>query len=83
VQLPEYATPTCAVGGKLQANVNVGGATVKLLIACVAVCGVDPPSVTFTVKEVVPTVFGVPVIAPVEVFRFKPAGKAPTLIEYE
>jgi hypothetical protein len=76
-----YVTPTCAVGGKLQVNVNVGGATVKLLTACVAVCGVASPSVTFTVNDVVPAVLGVPVIAPVEVFKFNPPGNAPALIE--
>ena len=81
VQVPEYPTPTCAPAGKLQANVNVGGATVKLLIACVAACTGVPLSVALTVNDVVPDVFGVPVIAPVDVFKLNPPGNTPTLIE--
>jgi hypothetical protein len=81
VQLPEYATPTLAPAGKLHASVNNGGATVKLANACNAVPAPGALSVTFTVNEKAPAVLGVPVIAPVEVFKFKPPGSAPALIE--
>jgi Asp/Glu/hydantoin racemase len=66
VQLaPVYATFTCAVAGNVQFNVSVAGATTKLVTAKVAVCGVDALSVTFTLKDVVVAVVGVPLIAPV------------------
>jgi hypothetical protein len=82
VQLPEYATFTCAPAGKLHVKVKTAGATVKLPNACVAVCGVASLSVTFTVNDVAPAVLGVPVMAPVDGFKFNPPGSAPTLIEY-
>jgi hypothetical protein len=52
-----------------------------MLMAAVAVSPVGlVESVTLTVKFEVPDVVGVPVIAPVLVFKLKPAGSVPTLI---
>jgi len=42
----------------------------------------DPLSVTRTVKFEVPAVVGVPVIAPVDPFNVKPAGKLPTTVAH-
>ena len=79
VQLPLYATPTCAAG-RLHANVSCAAAT-AILVACIAVA--DALSVTRTVNEIVPAVVGEPVTAPVdELIVPNPAGSAPTLIEY-
>jgi hypothetical protein len=46
-----------------------------MLSACTAV--LLAASVTFTVKFDVPAIVGVPVIAPVDVFRLSPAGSVP------
>ena len=48
--------------------------------ACVAVR--DPLSVTPTVKFDVPAAVGVPVIAPDEAFKDKPAGRVPVAIDH-
>ena len=48
--------------------------------ACSAVR--DPLSVTRSVKFEVPAVVGVPVIAPVEAFNDRPAGKLPTTVAH-
>ncbi len=62
--------PGVCVDGK-PAKVNVGtagafaGATVKAVTANEAVCGVGSLSVTFTLKDVVAAVSGMPLIAPV------------------
>ena len=42
----------------------------------------DPLSVTRTVKFEVPAVVGVPVIAPVDPFNVKPAGKLPAIVAH-
>jgi hypothetical protein len=83
-QLPLYATPTCAFAGNEQVKVNAAAATVKFVTACVALCAVGIVlSTTFTVNEyVLPAVVGVPVIAPVLVFKLNPPGNVPALIEY-
>jgi hypothetical protein len=47
--------------------------------ACVALA--PTPSVTFTVKLDVPEAVGVPVTAPVEAVRERPAGSAPAEID--
>ena len=39
-------------------------------------------SCTFAVKLLVPTLVGVPVIAPVLALRFKPAGRVPEIIDH-
>ena len=51
------------------------GATMMMLKALVAFCTGVPAPVTCTVKLYVPTVEGVPVIAPVLAFRVNPGGK--------
>jgi hypothetical protein len=38
-----------------------------------------PPSESVTLMEKLPDAVGVPVTAPVEVFRVKPAGNVPTI----
>ena len=49
---PVYATPTCAVAGKVHVNVRAAAETVKLVIAWVALCAVGVVlSTTFTVNE--------------------------------
>jgi hypothetical protein len=57
---------------------------VKFVSACVALCAVGVVlSTTFTVNEyVLPAIVGVPLIAPVLVFKLKPPGNVPALIEY-
>jgi hypothetical protein len=50
-----------------------------MVMASVAVALAE--SVTFAVNVTGPTVVGVPVMAPVELFRLRPAGKLPTEIE--
>jgi hypothetical protein len=47
--------------------------------ACEAVC--DALSVTSTVKELLPAPTGIPVTKPELVFKLKPPGNAPALIE--
>jgi hypothetical protein len=67
------------------ANVEVvtlsGGAVRLILRVAVAVLVGLSESVTVTVKLIGPTCgpVGVPVIAPVEAFRLKPAGKLPVV----
>ena len=53
----------------------------KVVSDCVAVCSGELLSVTSTVKLNAPDAFGVPVIAPVDVFRLRPAGSVPELME--
>jgi len=58
--------------------------TVRLLLIVIEQLAVPvrlAASVTFTVKELVPAVCGVPVIAPVELLMDSPAGRLPTLID--
>jgi hypothetical protein len=57
---------------------------VKFVTACVALCAVGVVlSTTLTVNAyVLPAVVGVPLTAPVVVFKLKPPGNAPELIEY-
>jgi hypothetical protein len=72
-----YATPTCAV---LAGQIKVGGVdetTMLQLVVAVLPC----ESATWAVKLYVPSVVGVPVIAPVEVLSVKPGGSAPLMIE--
>ena len=61
-----------------QSAVIVGGTMLmpQLLVVAVA-CTPGVESVTLTVKEKGPAEVGVPVIAPVVVFRVRPAGSAP------
>jgi hypothetical protein len=52
-----------------------------LMLSCaVAVWGGDSESATCTVKMEVPLPEGVPVMAPVLLFKFSPAGKLPSVI---
>ena len=60
---------------------NAPGADTVIERAFVAVPGVVAESVTITVKFAVPTVVGVPVMAPVDAFRVRPVGRAPTEID--
>lgn len=55
-----------------------------VIVSClVAVCGVGvSPSVTVTVNVALEAV-GVPVIAPVDVFSVKPAGRLPVVTAHE
>lgn len=53
------------------------GATMRIDAAALAVCGVGLESFAWIVKLNVPVVVGIPVIAPVEEFRLRPAGKNP------
>ena len=53
----------------------------RLAVAVLAV-GVSE-SVTVTVKFTVPDTVGVPVIAPVDEFRLRPAGKLPVVTAHE
>ncbi len=54
-----------------------------MLNACVAVCAVGVvESVTFTLKPKVPEAVGVPEITPVEVFKFRPGGRAEEVIDH-
>jgi hypothetical protein len=59
----------------------VGGATTKPDCEEVAVCTGTELSVASTVKELVPSVVGVPAMPPVDEFRLRPAGRAPELME--
>lgn len=62
-------------------RVKVAGATTNAFTACDLVCCGTPLSETFTVNEKLPAVVGVPVIVPVEGFKFRPPGNVPPLIE--
>jgi len=58
------------------------GRLTRMLRTWVALCGGLLESATLSVKLVVPLgPVGVPVIAPVAVFKFRPAGKLPTFSE--
>jgi hypothetical protein len=65
-QLPEYATPTCAVNGAIQVKTSGGGAageTTKLVTEKVPVSWVgEELSVAVAVNENVPAAVGIPVI---------------------
>jgi hypothetical protein len=62
--------------------VSVGGVTRKFDVACDAFCAGVPLSITLIVNaKLFPAVLGVPVIAPVAVFKLSPPGKAPALTE--
>jgi hypothetical protein len=58
-----------------------GGETTMLQFAVVVPAALPVESTTWAVKLNVPEVLGVPVIAPVEVFKVKPAGNEPVVIE--
>jgi hypothetical protein len=77
----EYGTFTVPVVAATQERFMGGGAIV-MLQSTVLVKAVPPvESVTFAVKLKVPAVVGVPVIAPVELFRVRPAGREPAEME--
>ena len=72
-----YELPTTPLGS--DAVVIESAATTVMLSALVAVCAVGvEESVALTVKLVVPVAFGVPVMAPVLVFRLAQEGSEPT-----
>ena len=81
MQLPVYATPTCAANGTLHVSVNAAGETV-MVSAAVPVTGVGELSIAEIENEnVAPAVVGVPEIA-VEVavgaLKPNPGGSEPT-----
>jgi hypothetical protein len=63
--------------GQLSVSVDDDETTMVQLEVAVLPC----ESTTWDVKLYVPAVVGVPVIAPVEVFRVKPGGSEPLMIE--
>ena len=70
-----YAEPTTPLGSA--AVVIVSPVPIVMENCCEAVkCVGLVLSVAVTVKDVVPTAFGVPVMAPVEAFSVSPAGSA-------
>jgi hypothetical protein len=81
-QYPLYFTPTFAAFWGHVSVSGVFGCTVKPVTAWVAVCAGELPSVTFTVKELVPAAEGTPVICPVEVLKLRPGGSEPLMMEY-
>ncbi len=61
---------------------GVCAAATAMLNFCVALCAVGVvESVTFTVKPKVPAAVGVPEIAPVEAFKFRPGGREEALMD--
>ena len=71
-----YATPSWPVFTGHETVTGGAAETVATILQLwVAVVGV--PSTTLTLKEVVPAPVGVPLIAPVDVFKVKPAGSDP------
>ena len=74
---------TTPVGSEPEVVVTLSGATeIVILRAALAVCGVGVSvSVTVTVKSTAPTSvpLGVPEITPVAGFKFRPAGRLPTV----
>ena len=74
--------PTVPVMAVAHCAVIVGGAIVMLQLLVVVVAWTPRvESVTVTWKENGPAVVGVPVIAPVDEFSVRPAGKFPVMIE--
>ena len=73
-----YAVPTCPLGSVVVVIVSVAtaGATVSVRFA-VLVCTGVPESVTVKAIGELAVAVGVPVIAPVEVFKDSPAGTVP------
>jgi hypothetical protein len=72
-----YATPVCPLGNGEVEIVSVADETVRVKVAVCVRAGLLE-SVTLKVSEVLATdAEGVPVIAPVEAFRVKPAGREP------
>jgi len=70
--------PTVLLGKE---TVVMVGATPVLLIIMLSVLEMFPKLfVALTVKLNVPAAIGVPVIAPVDVFKFKPVGRLPFTI---
>ena len=57
-------------------------APITIEVAADFVCAGLPPSVTVTVKGVVPVVVGVPEITPVAGARANPAGRVPVVIDH-
>jgi hypothetical protein len=78
-----YGDPCVAAGREVVVIVG-GPGLIRIVSAWVTDTGPTVlESVIFTVKVAVPVVpVGVPVIAPVLVFRLKPVGSAPLMIEY-
>ena len=72
--MPTWPEPVgaCSVGG-------AGAMVIELLMLVVS--GVPEESVTLPVKLNVPTVVGMPVMAPVPAVSVNPAGSAPAVIE--
>jgi hypothetical protein len=72
-----YATPVCPLGNDEVEIVSVADETVRVKVAVCVRAGLLE-SVTLKVSVVLATdAEGVPVIAPVEAFRVKPAGREP------
>jgi hypothetical protein len=72
-----YAAPVCPLGNDDVEMTSDAGETVRVKAALCVRAGL-PESVTLKVSGVLATAaHGVPVIAPVEAFRVKPAGSVP------
>ena len=74
MKLPLYATPAVAAGGAVGEMLSGDGA---ITIVNLAVAAAPRLSVTRAVNCTVPALPGVPLIAPVELFSDRPAGRAP------
>jgi len=61
--------------------VSGGGLTTMVQLVVVVPAAVPVESTTLAVKLNVPAVVGVPVMAPVDAFNVRPAGRLPLLIE--
>jgi hypothetical protein len=77
----EYAEPTVPFGNAVVPTVSVPAGFTTSDSAFDAVA--DVLSVTRTVKFAVTAVVGVPVIAPVDALRVRPAGNEPEVIDHE
>ena len=82
VSVALYATPTCPFGREVVATVRVAGVIVSVTLSVFVCCGL-PESCTWNVNGVLVTaVVGVPVMAPVEAFKDKPAGSVPLVMDH-
>ena len=71
------------MGKEVVVMARVAGATVKVRFTVFVCCGV-PESLTWNVRAALLTeAVGVPVIAPVEAFKDKPAGSVPLVMDHE
>src|SRR5271157_358442 len=78
-----YAVPSTSAGSEVVVIVGGGGRLIVMVNDLELVCGLTVlESFTCTVKVKVPAgPVAVPVKAPVELFKLKPAGKLPTVTE--